>query len=52
MRKVQAAHKELAPRLPQIDPGDLSLILECLFREPGSGRQFFIFERKQGGYAF
>ena len=42
-RRVRAAHERLAPLLPDIDPGDLGLILEAIFRPRGSGRRFFLY---------
>jgi hypothetical protein len=43
---------KVAPRLPDIDPGDLLLILECIVRKPGSGRRFFIRELRPGVYVY
>jgi hypothetical protein len=41
----------LQPSLPDIDPGDLALILACLFRPP-ERRQFFMWRDEQGRYVF
>lgn len=49
--RLQALREQLAPRLPGMDPGDLLLILECLLRPVGSGRQLFIREIRPGVYA-
>ena len=51
-RRVREAQQRLAPRLPDMDPGDLGLILEALFRPPGSGRRFFIRANGPRGYVF
>jgi hypothetical protein len=49
--RLVALHAKLAPRLPEIDPGDLLLILECLLRPVGSGRQLFLREIEPHVYA-
>ena len=49
--RMMALAAKLAPRLPDIDRGDLLLILECIVRGPGSGRALFIREVKPGVYA-
>ncbi|HWE24505.1 MAG TPA: hypothetical protein VG496_11275 [Myxococcales bacterium] len=41
----------LAPQLPQIDPGDLRLIVRCLLLPPAR-RAVFIRRGKDGRYAF
>ena len=51
-RRVKEAQERLAPRLPDMDPGDLGLILERLLRPPGSGRRFFIRPTANGRYVF
>jgi hypothetical protein len=50
-REVRKARALLAPRLPQIDPGDLTLILNCLLRPP-ERRAVFLFWRADGRYVF
>lgn len=52
VRRIRAAQQRLGPLLPDIDPGDLGLILERIFRLPGSGRSFFIRPNGRGGYVF
>jgi hypothetical protein len=48
-----AREKErLAVLLPDIDPGDLDLILTSLARPFGSGRRFFLREMKPGVRVF
>jgi hypothetical protein len=32
----------LVPRLPEIDPDDLILIVQSILRPPGSGRRFIL----------
>ena len=49
--KVLALHAELAPQFPNIDPGDLLLIIEGMVRDPCESL-FFIFQRPDGGYDF
>ena len=50
LKRIVAAQADL--QLPDIDPGDLGLILERLCRAPNSGRRFFIRPIKGGGFAF
>jgi hypothetical protein len=52
IRKILEARDRVAPLLPDIDPGDLTLILEMLLRPVGSGRIFFIREANAGSYVF
>jgi hypothetical protein len=52
VRRVQEAYDRLAPRLPQVDPGDLILILDSLFRPFGTGRRFLLKPLPGGGYVF
>lgn len=42
----------LAPRLPDVDPHDLILILHSLLRPPGSGRRIFLRRSRLGAYVF
>jgi len=49
--RMLAYREWLAVALPDIDPGDLLLILECLVRGPAGGRAFFIREIRTGVYA-
>ena len=49
--RMLAYRERLAVALPDIDPGDLLLIVECLVRGPAAGRAFFIREIRPGVYA-
>jgi hypothetical protein len=44
--------RRLQPLLPDIDPGDLDLILTSLLRPFGSGRRFFLREVRPGVSVF
>jgi hypothetical protein len=48
--RVVALRDRIAPLLPDIDPGDLMLILESLLRPFGSGRRFLLREIRPGVY--
>ncbi len=48
--RVIALRDRLAPLVPDIDPGDLMLILESLLRPIGSGRRFLLREIRPGVY--
>ncbi len=50
--RVEEAKKRIAPLLPDIDPGDLDLILASLFRPFGSGRRFLLRQIRPGVYVF
>jgi hypothetical protein len=50
-RKVQAACARLAPEFPQLDPGDLRLIVRCLLLPPAR-RAVFVSRREDGRYVF
>lgn len=50
VREIVRLRDDLAPRLPDIDPGDLMLILESLLRPMGSGRRFLLREIRPGVY--
>jgi hypothetical protein len=50
VERVLAARARVAPLLPDIDPGDLVLILESLLRPAGSGKRFFLRECAPGLY--
>lgn len=43
--KIKEAMARLEPRLPEMDPGDLALILQCIIQPFGSGRIFLLKER-------
>lgn len=49
---VLEARERVAPLVPDIDPGDLLLILQSLLRPIGTGRRFFLRKRDSGGYVF
>lgn len=46
--EVNRVRARLAPLLPDMDPGDLLLILQSMLRPFGTGRRFFL--RRQGDY--
>lgn len=46
--EVDRVRARLAPALPDMDPGDLLLILQSLLRPFGTGRRFFL--RPQGDH--
>ena len=48
VQKVLEARARVAPLVPDIDPGDLLLILEMYFRPFGSGLTFFQRELRPG----
>jgi len=48
--RVEALRARLAPRLPDIDPGDLLLILHCLTTPWGRDRRIFLREVRPGVY--
>lgn len=50
--RIQTAKHRLAPLLPEIDPGDLDLILRSLSRPFGQGRRFFLRQLRPGVYVF
>jgi hypothetical protein len=48
--RIEAMRDRLAPQFPDIDPGDLLLIIKALLRPPGSRRRFFIRKLGPGRY--
>ena len=50
-RKLQDTCARLVPQLPQVDPGDLRLIVRCLLLPPAR-RAVFITRRQDGRYVF
>jgi hypothetical protein len=46
--QTMALRDRLAPLLPEIDPGDLVLILQSVLRPIGSGRRFFLRKLRSG----
>jgi hypothetical protein len=48
--KVLAQRDRIAPLVPDLDPGDLMLIIESLLRPFGSGRRFLLSEVRPGVY--
>jgi hypothetical protein len=49
---LTAVKLRLQPLLPDMDPGDLDLILTSLLRPFGSGRRFFLREVRPGVRVF
>jgi hypothetical protein len=49
---LMAAKLRLQPLFPDMDPGDLDLILTSLLRPFGSGRRFFLREVRPGVRVF
>lgn len=49
--RLEAARDLLAPRFPDMDPGDLLLILESLLRPPGWDRHFLLRPLRPGVHA-
>jgi len=43
------ARDRVAPRFPDIDPGDLLLIVESVLRPRSKGRRYFVRALPQGG---
>ena len=50
-REVAEVCARLGPQLPELDPGDLRLIVRCLLLPPAR-RAVFIVWRKDGRYVF
>ena len=50
LRRCLELRDGLSPRLPDIDPGDLLLLLQSLLRPIGSGRSFFLRPLGGGGH--
>jgi hypothetical protein len=50
IRRLVAARDRLAPRFPDVDPGDLLLILKALLRPQGSRRRYFLRRVRPGVY--
>jgi hypothetical protein len=48
-RRVMQARDRVAPRFPDIDPGDLLLIVESVLRPPSKNRRFFVRPLPRGG---
>jgi hypothetical protein len=48
--QTMALRDKLAPLLPDVDPGDLVLILQSLLRPVGSGRRFLLRKLPSGGH--
>lgn len=52
-RRVARWHNELAPLLPEMDPLDLHLILDCYFQSRKERMQYmFLKQRQDGRYVF
>jgi hypothetical protein len=50
-RQVQEVSARLSPQLPEVDPGDLRMIVRCLLLPP-LRRAVFIARRRDGRYVF
>ena len=50
-REVREVCARLAPQLPEVDPGDLRLIVRCLLLPPAR-RAVFLARRRDGRYVF
>src|SRR5437867_11702781 len=50
-RQIAKVCARLGPQLPELDPGDLRLIVRCLLLPPAR-RAVFIVRRKDGRYVF
>jgi hypothetical protein len=50
--RIEAAKALIGPRLPDVDPADLDLILSSMLRPFGSGRRFFLRQLRPGVYVF
>jgi hypothetical protein len=51
-KAVLEARDRVGPLVPDMDPGDLILILQSLLRPIGSGRCFFLRRLESGRYVF
>ena len=49
---VRAEFAVMAAKFPEIDPGDLLLIVQCKLRPFGTGRRYFLREAAPGVYVF
>jgi hypothetical protein len=49
---VEKLRARLGPELPDVDPGDLVLILQSVLRPFGTGRRYFLRKQPSGGYVF
>ena len=49
-QQVFEARDRVAPLVPEIDPGDLILILQSLLRPFGTGKRIFMRRTKDGRY--
>ncbi len=50
-RKVREICGDLGPKVPEVDPGNLRLIVRCLLLPPAR-RVVFVTRRKDGRYVF
>jgi hypothetical protein len=50
VREVEDARRRLGPRVADMDPGDVILILQSLLRPWGTGRRYFLRQVKPGVY--
>jgi hypothetical protein len=50
VRRIELMRDRLQPEFPDIDPGDLLLIIKALLRPQGARRRFFLRKLRSGGY--
>jgi hypothetical protein len=48
--RIDELRRRVEQLVPEVDPGDLLLILENLIRGPGSGRALFLRQARRGVY--
>jgi hypothetical protein len=48
--RINELRRRVEPLVPDVDPGDLLLILENIIRGPGSGRALFLRQARPGVY--
>jgi hypothetical protein len=49
LKRILEARDRMAPRFPDVDPGDLLLIVESILRPRSKNRRFFVRPLPQGG---
>ncbi len=52
VEKLEEARRKVAPKLPDMDPGDLVMILVSLLKPLGSGRRYFLHRTEDGRHVF
>ena len=48
VRQIDELYRRVVDRVPNLDQGDLRLILGTLLQPPGTGRRFFLRELRPG----